>query len=88
MTKQPTFSDPRVEAAYQSGLVAIERIRRANKWDADGTLRVPFICYGCEKPKTNLCLTTGDGLPMCWTCFNQCAGILSDTGNANEILGI
>jgi hypothetical protein len=75
-TDKPTFEDPLVEKFYQSGLQYIEKIRAANKWE-DGILVMPFTCYGCAKPRTDFCMTTGDGLPMCVECFDKMASTIS-----------
>lgn len=73
----PVFDDPKVEAAYQRELIHIEKIRSLNKWDSNGILEAPFVCYGCANPRTDLFMMTGDGLPLCLKCFEEMAGPLN-----------
>lgn len=68
----PTFNDPRIEAIYVAGQARIDRMRAELKRDADGCLVLPFRCYGCDEWKANLCMMTGDGLPLCTDCFDGC----------------
>jgi hypothetical protein len=37
----------------------------------DGTLPLPFRCYGCDERRCDFCLMTGDGLPLCQRCFDS-----------------
>ena len=52
---------------YHAGCEKIDRLRK--QFDEDGILPMPFTCYGCEEPRTDLAMMTGDGLPMCVKCL-------------------
>ena len=68
----PTFDDPAVERIYVAGLARINRMKAELRFDDAGCLLLPFRCYGCDQMKTNLCMMTGDGLPLCTDCFEGC----------------
>ncbi len=47
---------------------------------ADGTLPLPFRCYGCDRKKYDFRMMTGDGLPLCGECFDGCVDAASGKG--------
>lgn len=61
----------RITAAVGERVV---RMQAELKIDADGTLVLPFRCYGCDRERYDFALMTGDGLPMCVACIDACCG--------------
>lgn len=44
--------------------------------DATGIVSIPFVCYGCDKTKSDFALVNGDGCPMCEECVGRCVDAL------------
>lgn len=62
-----------VQRFYAEGCKRIDRLRTENILE-DGTTKVPFRCYGCDKVRSDYAMTTGDGLPP----YSACLGGLPD----------
>jgi hypothetical protein len=43
---------------------------------ADGVCPVPFVCFICDQRRHDFALLTGDGVPVCWACFDRQAAAL------------
>jgi hypothetical protein len=65
----PTFDDPVVEAIYVKGMERINRLKAQLRYDEAGILILPAPCEFCERPRTDIVMMSGDGLPICSECF-------------------
>lgn len=46
--------------------------------DSNGICAIPFVCYNCDKSKSDFALINGDGCPMCEECVGRCVDALEN----------
>lgn len=68
------LTQEQLDRMIADGQARIDRMRAA--LPADGTIPIPFICYGCGRERFDFCLRTGDGLPLCQECFDGCVNAM------------
>lgn len=56
-----------VKRIYEAGCVRVDKARE--QIGPDGTVPIPFTCYGCDKPRDDFAMLTGDGVPICLVCM-------------------
>lgn len=57
----------------------IEKLKK--QVDANGIVSIPFVCYLCDKEKSDFALVSGDGCPICEECITRQVNTI--TGNVN-----
>ena len=62
------FDDPALQRIYEIGQARIDALKA--ELPADGTIPIPFRCYGCDARRYDFFMRTGDGLPLCRKCFD------------------